>query len=116
MPTRTLSLRLCQRGRPPLCMIIHRHAFSFSKVAGGPMRAVQVQAHGGPEVLELVERPDPEPGPGDVVVDVAAAGVNFIDTYQRKGMYQVPLPLVLGNEGAGRVRSVGSAVAGVAVG
>ena len=49
------------------------------------MRAIVVNEYGGPEVLSLEERPHPEPGPGDVVVDVVAGGVNFIDTYQRTG-------------------------------
>src|SRR3954462_126803 len=77
---------------------------------GEQMRAVQVSAPGGPEALELVERPDPEARPGHVVVDITAAGVNFIDTYQRSGIYPVPYPLVLGGEGAGRVTAVGPGV------
>jgi len=80
------------------------------------MRAVLVRTTGGPEVLEVVDLPDPEAKPGHVLVDVAAAGVNFIDTYQRGGVYQVPMPLVLGSEGSGRVRAVGAGVDGVAVG
>jgi NADPH:quinone reductase len=75
------------------------------------MRAVQIRVTGGPEVLDVVDLPDPTPGPNDVVVQVAASGVNFMDTYQRKGMYVVPLPSVLGGEGAGRVVAVGTAVA-----
>jgi NADPH:quinone reductase len=80
------------------------------------MRAVLVRTTGGPEVLEVVDRPDPETKPGHVLVDVAAAGVNFIDTYQRGGVYEVPMPLVLGSEGSGRVRAVGAGVDGLAVG
>ncbi len=80
------------------------------------MRAVQVSANGGPEVLELVELDDPVAGPGEVVVQVAASGVNFMDTYQRGGMYRIPLPAVLGSEGAGRVLAVGEGVTDVAVG
>jgi NADPH2:quinone reductase len=72
------------------------------------MRAVQVTAVGGPEVLELVELPDPEPGPGELLVDVAAAGVNFIDTYKRRGIYPVDPPFVAGEEGVGRVATLGS--------
>jgi NADPH2:quinone reductase len=71
------------------------------------MRAVQITAHGGPEVLEAVELPDPQPGPGELLVDVAVAGVNFIDTYNRSGAYPVDLPFVLGQEGAGRVAALG---------
>jgi NADPH2:quinone reductase len=80
------------------------------------MRAVRVSAPGGPEALELVDLPAPEAGPGQVVVDVSAAGVNFIDTYQRSGLYRVPYPLVLGREGAGRVTAVGPGVDDIAVG
>lgn len=80
------------------------------------MRAVVVSDHGGPEVLEYRELPDPEPGPGEVLVAVAAAGLNFIDIYHRTGLYPVNLPMVLGSEGAGTVRALGADVAGVAVG
>ena len=83
------------------------------------MRAIQVSALGGPDVLDLVQVESPEPGPGRVVVEVAAAGVNFIDVYQRTGLYQLDLPFVPGMEGAGRVVAVGDGVedvAGVGVG
>ena len=80
------------------------------------MRAVQVREVGGPEVLRLRELPDPEPGTGQVAVDVEAAGVNFIDVYHRTGAYPLPLPFVAGSEGAGTVSAVGPEVAGVAVG
>jgi NADPH:quinone reductase len=80
------------------------------------MRAIQVNSYGGPEALELVEVGTSQPGPGQVLVDVAACGVNYIDTYQRSGIYQVPLPLVLGLEGAGTVAAVGSGVMDLAVG
>ena len=74
------------------------------------MRAVVVEAHGGPEVLQVREVPDPEPGPGELLVAVAAAGVNFIDAYQRSGLYPMELPFVCGSEGAGVVRGVGEGV------
>ncbi|MFC5994241.1 quinone oxidoreductase family protein [Pseudonocardia hispaniensis] len=80
------------------------------------MRAVRVAEPGGPEVLTVTDLPEPEPGPGEVLVDVAAAGVNYIDTYQRQGIYPMPLPLRPGLEGCGRVRVVGAGVTGVAVG
>lgn len=80
------------------------------------MQVIEVRRPGGPEVAELVERPDPTPGPGQVVVDVAASGVNFIDTYLRSGVYPADYPMVLGNEGAGEVIAVGEGVAEVAVG
>ncbi len=71
---------------------------------------------GGPEVLSVGDRPDPEPGPTDLVVEVRAAGVNFIDTYQRSGLYPMPLPFVPGLEGAGQVVAVGSDVERFGVG
>jgi NADPH2:quinone reductase len=80
------------------------------------VRAVRLEAHGGPEVLVAAEVPDPEPGPGEVLVALAAAGVNYIDTYMRSGLYSTPLPLVPGVEGAGTVRAVGPGVDTVAVG
>src|SRR5690349_2901818 len=72
--------------------------------------ALIVTAHGGRDVLAVEERSAPDPGPGEVVVEVAAAGVNFIDVYQREGVYPVPTPFVSGNEGAGTVVAVGDGV------
>jgi NADPH2:quinone reductase len=80
------------------------------------MRAVQVTHTGGPEVLEAVELPDPTPGPGEVLVAVSAAGVNFLDVYRRSGLYPVQLPAVPGSEFAGTVRAIGPGVVDVAVG
>src|SRR5207237_595747 len=74
------------------------------------MRAIVIDKHGGPEVLSLAERPDPEAAPGQVIVKVAAAGVNFIDIYQRTGVYQIPVPFVPGGEGAGTIVAVGPGV------
>jgi NADPH2:quinone reductase len=80
------------------------------------MRAIVVTETGGPAVLVHAEHPDPEPGPGQVVVEAAAAGVNFIDIYRRSGVYRQPLPYVPGSEGAGTVVAVGEGVTDVAVG
>ena len=80
------------------------------------MRAIQAREAGGPDVLELVDLPDPVPGAGEVLVRVAAAGVNFIDTYRRGGVYPMPFPHVVGSEGAGEVVRVGDGVPDVAVG
>lgn len=80
------------------------------------MRAVIVEQPGGPEALTLVDRDTPDPGPGEVLVDLAAGGVNFIDIYQRSGVYALPLPFVGGNEGAGTVAAVGEGVTDVAPG
>ena len=76
------------------------------------MRAVVVEKHGGPELLTARELPSPEPAPGQLRVDVAAAGLNFIDVYYRTGAYQIPTPFVVGSEGAGVVSAVGSGVSG----
>jgi NADPH2:quinone reductase len=80
------------------------------------MRAVQVEVHGGPEVLVPADVGDPVPGEGGVLVEVGAAGVNFIDTYLRSGLYPTPLPVVPGLEGAGTVLAIGPGVSDVAVG
>ena len=77
--------------------------------------ALVVPQHGGPEVLEVQEREVPEPGPGQALVEVAACGVNFIDAYQREGIYPTEPPYVQGFEAAGTVRAVGEG-AEVAVG
>ena len=74
------------------------------------MKAIQVQQTGGPEAMELVELPVPQPKANEAVVKVAASGVNFIDVYHREGRYKVPLPFVLGQEGAGVVTAVGADV------
>jgi NADPH2:quinone reductase len=78
--------------------------------------AVQVRQTGGPEVLEVVDVETGDPGPGELLVDVAAAGVNYIDTYQRSGIYPMELPCTLGLEGAGRVTAVGEGVTDFAAG
>lgn len=80
------------------------------------MWGIQMDRTGGPEVLEWRELPDPTPAAGQVVVEVAAAGLNFIDTYQRSGLYPVALPYTLGLEGAGTVVAVGEGVSSLAVG
>lgn len=79
-------------------------------------RHVVATAPGGPDVLELQEHPVPDPGPTDVLVRTAAAGVNFIDTYRRSGAYPVTYPYALGSEGSGTVLAVGADVRDVAVG
>jgi NADPH2:quinone reductase len=81
-----------------------------------PTQALIVTRNGGPEVLEVTQRDVGPPGPGELLVRVTAAGVNFIDVYRREGTYPMPTPFVAGDEGAGRVEAVGSQVSGVAVG
>jgi NADPH2:quinone reductase len=80
------------------------------------MRAIVVNELGGPEVMRLALRPAPVAGPGQIVVDVVAAGVNFIDLYRRSGVYQQPVPYVPGSEGAGVVLAVGEGVPEFAAG
>lgn len=80
------------------------------------MRAIVIKEYGGPEVLRLAETEAPVPGPGEVLVDVGARGVNFIDVYQRSGAYQVPLPYVPGMEAAGVVAALGEGVRDFEVG
>jgi NADPH2:quinone reductase len=80
------------------------------------MRAIQVSQTGGPEVLTLVELPIPDPKPNEAVVEIKAAGVNFIDVYFREGRYPAPLPFINGQEAAGVVLSVGADVTNVKAG
>ncbi|HUC28688.1 MAG TPA: quinone oxidoreductase [Candidatus Acidoferrum sp.] len=80
------------------------------------MKAIQVKQTGGPEVMETVELPLPQPKPNEALVKLAAAGVNFIDVYHREGRYKVPLPFVLGQEGAGVVTAVGTEVRSIKTG
>src|SRR5687768_11768558 len=71
------------------------------------MKAIGIHQHGGAEVLRYEDLPTPAPGPGQALVRVSASGVNFIDIYQRTGLYKVPLPYTLGVEAAGTVEAVG---------
>ncbi len=80
------------------------------------MKAVRFHEFGGPDALRFEDVPEPVPGPGEILVRLAACGVNFIDTYQRSGAYNVPLPHIAGQEGAGEVVALGEGAEGVAVG
>lgn len=80
------------------------------------MKAIQVQWTGGPEVLEVVDLPTPEPGPGEILVRQEAIGLNYIDTYHRSGLYKVELPFIPGGEGAGVVERIGEDVTRFKVG
>jgi len=80
------------------------------------MKAIQVKQPGGIEALDLTDIPIPEPKGSEVVIKIAASGVNFIDIYQREGRYKLPLPFVAGQEGSGTVTAVGSQVSGIKVG
>src|SRR5438067_6925683 len=72
------------------------------------MKAIQMTQPGGPDAMQLVEVPVPNPKPNEAVVKIAASGVNFIDVYQREGRYKLPLPFIAGQEGAGVVTAVGA--------
>ncbi|MGA2350655.1 MAG: quinone oxidoreductase [Terracidiphilus sp.] len=80
------------------------------------MKAIQIHETGGPEVLQLVELPIPQPGPGQVLIRVEAVGINFIEVYFRKGVYKASLPLTPGSEAAGTVEELGPGVKGFAAG
>jgi NADPH2:quinone reductase len=80
------------------------------------MRAIRVAEYGGPEAMQLQELPTPKPGPGQALVRIEAAGLNFIDVYQRSGLYKGALPVPLGLEGAGVVETVGPDVTTVKAG
>jgi NADPH2:quinone reductase len=80
------------------------------------MKAIQITQVGGPEKLTLVDTDRPEPAVGEVLVKIESAGLNFIDTYQREGLYQITLPYILGMEGAGTVEKVGPNVVGFSPG
>ncbi len=78
--------------------------------------AIRIHAPGGPEALQVDEVPTPVPGPGQLVVETAAIGVNFIDTYHRTGLYPLELPVTLGVEASGIVTAVGDGVTSITVG
>jgi NADPH2:quinone reductase len=79
-------------------------------------KAIRFHETGGPEVLRLEDVEVGEPGPGELRIRHTAIGVNFVDTYQRSGLYRVPLPAIAGSEAAGVVEAVGAGVTGHAVG
>ena len=80
------------------------------------MKAITIPRTGGPEVMEWTDVDEPVAGEGQVVVAVDAAGVNFIDTYHRTGLYPMELPIVPGLEGAGKVIAAGDGAHGINVG
>ena len=80
------------------------------------MKAIVIHEAGGPDKLRIEQVPEPTPGPADLLVDVDAAGLNFIDTYQRSGLYPLTFPFTPGVEGAGTVAAVGDDVTGFSVG
>lgn len=91
-------------------------SFGVGSESKADMKAIQVKQVGGPEVMELVDLPVPQPKANEAVVKLSASGVNFIDVYIREGRYKAPLPFVLGQEGAGTVTAIGADVKSVKVG
>jgi NADPH:quinone reductase len=91
-------------------------SFVLRNESEASMKAIQVKQVGGPEVMELVELPVPQPKANETVVKLAASGVNFIDVYYREGRYKTTLPFVPGQEGAGVVTEVGAEVKSLKVG
>jgi NADPH2:quinone reductase len=79
-------------------------------------RVIRIDQHGGPEQLKLVDVTVGDPGPGEIRIRHHAVGLNFIDVYQRSGLYQLPMPLQLGMEAAGVVEAVGAGVSHLQVG
>jgi len=80
------------------------------------MKAIHVQKSGDSDVLTYTEVPKPSPKPGEVLIKLEASGLNFIDVYQRSGLYPIPLPFVLGQEGAGVIEALGDGVNGFKAG
>ncbi|HEX4682359.1 MAG TPA: quinone oxidoreductase [Gemmatimonadaceae bacterium] len=80
------------------------------------MKGIRVHETGGPQVLVIEDVADPSPGAGELLIDVEAVGLNFIEIYQREGLYQLPRPFTPGSEAAGTVRAVGANVDGFRVG
>ena len=76
------------------------------------VKAIRAHKTGGPEVLQFDDVTLPQPGPGEILIRNRAIGLNFIDVYQRTGLYKLPLPFVAGNEGAGEVMAVGAGATG----
>ena len=80
------------------------------------MKAIQIHETGGPEVLQLLDSPIPQPGPGQALIRIEAIGVNFVEIYFRKGVYKATLPLTPGTEAAGTVEELGPGVTGFSAG
>ncbi|GAA5837222.1 hypothetical protein JCM3766R1_002166 [Sporobolomyces carnicolor] len=111
------SLRLSHPLSTPLRRVTQQHrAFMSSLSADQTMRACQIQEQGDLDVIRVSDVKLPQPGRGQVLIKVEYAGVNFIDTYQRGGIYKLPMPWTLGNECAGEIVSLGEDVDPAAVG
>lgn len=80
------------------------------------MKAIVVHQHGGPEVMQYGDAPQPAPGPGQVLVRIAYSGINYIDTYFRTGLYKADLPLIPGQEASGTIEQIGEGMTGFSPG
>src|SRR5262249_41790658 len=113
LPRRTHRLRRRSHSRAIAIISIHAglpdsvcHHRPSSEETENVMKAVFVEQIGGPENIKYGDQPKPTLQPGQALVKLAAAGVNFIDIYFRTGLYQAPPPIILGSEGAGTVEEV----------
>lgn len=130
----SISTFILRKHTPLACNAVAKRAFSTTPTSLGlnpryfttpstkmspvppTMKAIQVAANGGPEVLTPTSVPVPQPAEGEVLVKNSYAGINFIDTYFRTGLYKAPLPLIPGREAAGTVVATHPSVSGVSVG
>ena len=80
------------------------------------MRKISISERGGPEQLKMIDAPELKAGPNEIVVNVEAAGVNYVDVYQRKGIFPLPLPYTPGLEGMGRIAALGTGIDGLKIG
>ena len=110
MPLR-LHVRLGRSGADDVEAELRRQPFSSAAVMRGfcLVKAVRIHEDGGPEVLRYEDVPDPEPRPGEVLVELRAAGLNHLDVWVRKGLPSVPKPRILGADGAGVVAASATA-------
>src|SRR5580658_9521291 len=106
----------CSRARGLTTRAARLISFVARNESKAGMKAIQVKQVGGPEAMELVDLPVPQPKANEAVVKLSASGVNFIDVYVREGRYKTPLPFIAGQEGAGVVTAVGAEAKSVKVG
>lgn len=109
-------MRVARAARPPRDEFPTDPILRVPRAVGGRTKAISIERSGGPDVLQIRDLPTPEPGPDEVLVEVEAAGINFIDVYRRTGVYPMAFPFVPGSEGAGTVSAVGANVRDVGIG
>src|SRR5215510_4028968 len=114
MHSRASAVSITTRRMPTLPT--RARTISSGSISAEAMKAVRIHKPGGPEVLQLDEIELPPPGPDQVRIKHTVIGVNFVDTYHRSGLYNMPLPTTLGSEAAGRVEALGENVRTLKVG